>query len=441
MLKKIVMLFAVLTALICGTLLAPKFELQIGEVPAPAALDVKARDLHLVCPGSLFKAGGAQGTTLGNFAQVGNVSYVSQFNSTDGASVDSADGVFTVTASAGGANQGSVLLNASQFQNAAGATLKGLSATNCQLPSNDILLLGGATTTGREALLILRNTSQVDSTVSLQIFSEAGSVDAPGLNGIAVVAGKTTVVPLSGVIPKTKSFAVHVNANGGAVAAWIQQRTVRGLTPGGVDYVSPSPEFSKQQVIPGIFIRGSAQAAKLIAANADFQDLTPVVRVFVPGTGNATVTVQVVGATAKTFGTVVRSEVNAGSVADLEIPGLKDGNYVALVSANVEIQSAVRLSRITATAGPDFTWIPAAERFSGKRNLTIPSAGISKLCIYDEKTGEIKILEVTAGSTYSFASSENSIYANLITDINGTVANLSVLDQKNAGGKVSVNVR
>ena len=441
MLKKIFILFAVLGALICGTLLAPKFEVQIGAVPVPAALDVKARDLNLACPGALFKAGGAQGTTLGNFEQVGNVSYVSKFNSTDGASLSTAEGTFTVIASAAGANQGSVLLNASQFQNAAGATLRGLSATNCQLPSNDIWLLGGATTTGREALLILRNTSQVDSTVSLEIFSEAGSVDAPGLNGIAVVAGKTTVVPLSGVVPKTKSFAVHVNANGGAVAAWIQQRTVRGLTPGGVDYVSPSPQFSKQQVVPGIFIRGSAQAAKLVAANADFQDLTTVVRLFVPGNENATVTVQVLGATAKTFGTVVRSTVNAGSVADLELPGLKDGNYVALISANVEIQSSVRLSRITATAGPDFTWIPAAEKFTGPRNLTIPAAGISKLCIYDEKTGEINVIEVTAGSTYSFAGSVNPIYANLITDINGTVANLSVLDQKNVGGKVFVNVR
>jgi hypothetical protein len=441
MLKKLIILFVVLSALICGTLLAPKFEIQIGAVPVPAALEVKARDLNLVCPGALYKAGGAQGTTLGNFEQVGNVSYVSKFNPTDGASLNSADGAFSVIDSSAGANQGSVLLNASQFQNAAGATLRGLAATNCQLPSNDIWLLGGATTTGREALLILRNTTQVDSTVSLEIFSEAGSVEAPGLNGIAVVAGRTTVVPLSGVVPKTKSFAVRVNANGGAVAAWIQQRTVRGLTPGGVDYVSPSPSFSKQQVIPGIFVRGSVQAAKLIAANSDFQDLTNVVRVFVPGNENATVTVQILGATAKTFGTVIRSTINAGSVADLEIPGLKDGNYVALLSANVEIQASVRLSRITATAGPDFTWIPAAEKVTGQRNLTIPTAGISKLCIYDQETGEINVLEVAAGSTFSFAGSENSIYANLITDINGTVANLSVLDQKNAGGKVSVNVR
>ena len=441
MFKKIVILIAVLSALVGGTLLAPSFEIQIGAVPTSASLDVKARDLNLVCPGSLFKAGGVQGTTLGNFEHVGNVAYVSQFNATGGAQVSGNDGVFTVTAANGVTGQGSALLNASQFQNAAGATLKGLAATNCQLPSNDIWLVGGSTTTGREALLILRNTTQVDSTVSLQIFSEAGSVEAPGLNGIAVVAGKTTVVPLAGVVPKTKSFVTHVTANGGAVAGWIQQRTVRGLSAGGVDYVSPSPEFAKQQVIPGVFIRGSAQAAKLRAANSDYDDLVPVLRVFVPGKTNATVTAQVVGENAKTFGTVVRSTVNAGSVTDLEITGLKDGNYVALVSSDVEIQSAIRLSRVTATAAPDFTWIPAAEKFTGKRNLTVPSAGISKLCIYNYETGLIEVLEVSAGSTYSFAGTATPVYANLITDINGTVTNLQVLDQKNAGGKVSVNVR
>ena len=441
MFKKILILFVVLTALVGGTLLAPSFEIQIGSVPTAASLDVKARDLTLACPGSLFKAGGAKGTTLGNFEHVGAVSYVSQFNPADGASVVSNDGVYTVTSANSSADQGSVLLNASQFQNAAGATLRGLAATNCQLPSNDLWLVGGSTATGREALLILRNTTQVDSTVNLEIFSEAGAVEAPGLNGIAVVAGKTTVIPLAGVVPKTKSFVTHVTANGGAVAAWIQQRTVRGLSAAGVDYVSPSPKFAKQQVIPGIFIRGSVQASKLITANSDYTDLVPVLRVFVPGKANATVTAQIVGADAKTFGTVVRSTVNGGSVADIEIPGLKDGNYVALISADAEVQTSIRLSRVTATAAPDFTWIPAAEKFSGKRNITVPSAGISKLCIYNEKTDQISVLEVAAGSTYSFVASADPIYANLITDINGTVANLSVLDQKNVGGKVSVNVR
>lgn len=441
MFKKVSILLVVLAALIGGTLLAPNFGLQIGEVPVATELSVKARDLKLACPGPLYKAGGASGTSLGAFAHVGSATYVSKFNSSSGSTLQTLDGVFTVSSLDASQAQGSQLLNASQYQNASGATLQGLAATNCQLPSNDLWLLGGDTTTGREALLILRNSSEVDATVSLEIFSEAGSVEAPGLNGIAVVAGKSTVIPLAGIVPKTKSFMTHVTSKGGAIAAWIQQRTVRGLSAGGVDYISPSPDFNKTQVIPGIFIRGAGVTAKLAAANSDYKDLAPVLRVFVPGDAAATVTAQVAGANSKTFGTVIRETVKPGTVMDLEIPGLKDGDYVAVVSADVKIQASVRLSRVATGTPTDFTWIPAAEGFTGKRNISVLSAGISKLCVYNFKTSAIDVILLTPGSTYSFAGSQDPLYANVIVDINGTIANVSVLDQKNASGKVEVNVR
>jgi hypothetical protein len=441
MIKKLIVLFAVLAMMAGALFLDPNLEIQIGKVPQSVGLSVKARDLELVCPGPLYKAGGVNGTSLGEFAHVGVATYASQFNSEAGATLNAAEGVFGVSSNGGAAEQGSGLLNASQFQNASGATLKGLAATNCQLPSNDLWLLGGDTTTGRESLLILRNTSDVDATVSLEIFSEAGSVDAPGLNGISVVAGKSTVIPLSGIVPKTKTFSTHVVSKGGAIAAWIQQRTVRGLSAGGVDYVSPSPEIDKNIVIPGIFIRGSKIANQLAAQSADYKDLVPTLRVFVPGDSQATVTAQITGSNSKTFGTVLRQVVKPGTVTDIEIPGLQDGDYVAVLSSDVKIQASVKLSRISQSSAPDFTWIPAAEGFTGNRKISAPTAGISKICIYNEKTGEIRVEVVAPGATYSFAPSLDSIRANLIVDISGTVANVSVLDQKNAGGKVAVNVR
>ena len=276
MFKKIVILFAVLAALVGGTLLAPNFEIQIGNVPAASSLDVKARDLTLACPGSLFKAGGAKGTTLGNFEHVGNVSYVSQFNSTNGASVASNDGVYTVTAPNGVADQGSSLLNASQFQNAAGATLKGLAATNCQLPSNDLWLVGGSTSTGREALLILRNTTQVDSTVSLQIFSEAGSVEAPGLNGIAVVAGKTTVVTAELVVRQDAGSCDLTGAAGKKVTLSVEAETSslklkQVSSASGADWASLvfnySPEYSDEPAVNIAKMAVVVTAKKLTCVN------------------------------------------------------------------------------------------------------------------------------------------------------------------------------
>lgn len=440
MLKKLSILILVMTALVGGTLLAPNFELQIGSLPQSSELDVKARDLNLVCPGPLFKAGGANGNLLGAFEPVGTAQFAYSFNPQHGSTLKTENNSFTVDDLSAQESQGSALLNANQVQVASGQTLKGLAAAACQLPSNDLWIVGGSTTTGREALLILRNPTAVDATVNLEIFSEGGSVDAPGLTGIAVVAGKTTVVPLSGIVPKTKTFTTHVQARGGAVAAWIQQRTVRGLTAGGLDYISPALDASKSFVIPGIFIRGAKEAEKLIAANGNYGDVKPIIRVFVPGTKSVTVTAQIFGANAKTFGTVVRATVNGSATTDLEIPGLADGNYVAVVSADDKIYASIRLPRSVAGKAPDFAWLTAAEEFTGVRKITAPSVGISKLCIYNGKTGQIQVSEVSPGATFTFTGGD-PVAANLIVDVDGTVGAIPVLDLKNAGGKVEVNVR
>lgn len=445
MLKRFLALALTLGLVSAASLTLTTLNIQVGNVPVESELSVKARDLQLVCPGALYRAGGATGNTLGNFTQVGTPKYSSEFNSQKGATLNVDQGIFTVQTPSQSASeestQGSALLNASSYQKVSGAALDGLAATNCQLPSNDIWLLGGDTTTGREALLIMRNTSAVDATVSLEIFSEGGSVNAPGLSGISVVAGSTTVIPLAGIVPKTRSFMTHVSSSGGAIAAWIQQRTVRGLSAGGVDYVSPSPAATKEQYLPGLFIRGAAEVAKLIARDANYRDLVPVLRVFVPGQEDATVTAQVAGSNATTFGTVVREIVRAGTVMDIEIPGLQDGDYVAVVSADVEFQSSIRFSRVSPSTKPDFTWLSAAEKFSGLRNISVPSEGISKLSIYDIKSGVYRVLTVAPGSTYRFNDGTNEIAAKLILDIGSSVANLSVLDQKNVGGALQVNLR
>ena len=445
MIKRFALLVFIVSGILIGSLALPTFSFQIGSAPVESELVVQPRDLELVCPGGLYKAGGANGNTLGNFAPVGEAKYFSEFNSTNGATLTAAQGIFRVQSTQVLGNQappqGSKLLNANQYQKMAGATLQGLAATNCQLPSNDIWLLGGDTTTGRESLLVLRNTSAVDATVSLEIFSEGGRVNAPGLSGISVVAGRTTVIPLAGIVPKTRSFITHVQSSGGAVAAWIQQRTVRGLSAAGVDYVSPSPAFSKELIFPGLLIRGSGEIKKLIENDANYQDLVPALRVFVPGPNAATVTAQVSGSKASTFGTVVRQVVDAGTVMDIEIPGLKDGDYVAVVSADEDIQASIRFSRVSASTKPDFTWLTAAEKFSGARNISVPTEGISKLSIYDVTTGGYTVLPVSPGSTYRFSAGTNEIAAKLVIDIDSTVANVSVLDQKNVGGDLKVNLR
>jgi hypothetical protein len=114
---------------------------------------------------------------------------------------------------------------------------------------------------------------------------------------------------------------------------------------------------------------------------------------------------------------------------------------VAVVSADEDIQASIRFSRVSASTKPDFTWLTAAEKFSGARNISVPTEGISKLSIYDVTTGGYTVLPVSPGSTYRFSEGTNQIAAKLVIDIDSTVANVSVLDQKNVGGDLKVNLR
>ncbi len=445
MLKRFVSLISVLALGAALAFLMPNFEITAAQIPQARELEVKARDLQLVCPGGVYQSGGSSGTKLGSFVPLGAGTVSSRFANPNPANVTlKREGpVFTVADPEGLAEQGSMLLNANQIQLVGGSAIAGLTGAACQRPTSEQWLIGGDTDTGRESLLILKNPTAVDATVDLEIFGQGGRVSAPGLTGIAVVAGKEVVLPLSSYAPKTKTMVTHVTATGGSIASWIQQKTVRGLAASGVDYVSPSIEGSKRLVIPGVFIRGSKDATALASANNDFADLAPVLRVFVPGDKPATVTAQIMGTSATTFGTVIRQSINAGQVADLAISGLADGDYIAVIDSSASIQASLRLSRTNKTKKPisDFTWLQAVPAFKAAQAISIPPVGISKLSIFNSKTSRVQTIEVGPGSNYFFAKSEVALFANLIVDVDGAVTSIPVLDSKNSGGTVQVRVR
>jgi hypothetical protein len=264
-----------------------------------------------------------------------------------------------------------------------------------------------------------------------------------GLTGISVASGKSVVLPMSGLAPKAKTFVTHITSKGGAVAAWLQVKSVRGLQASGLDYISPSMGASLNQVIPGIFIRGAADAAALAAANSDYADLAQIIRVFVPGETEANVKIQILGANAKTFGTVIVQTLKAGSVTDVSISGLTDGDYVAVLDSDVPVQAAARLSRTNKTKVPatDFTWLQAAQPIDGVRVISVPAVGISKLSVVNPTSAAVQTIVVAPGSTYRFDKPAAALFANLILDVDGMVTNIPVIDYQNAGGAVKVSVR
>ena len=195
--------------------------------------------------------------------------------------------------------------------------------------------------------------------------------------------------------------------------------------------------------------------------NPDFADLVPTLRVFVPGDKPATVTAQVLGSTAKTYGTVVRQTIPAGTTADISLPGLADGDFISIVKSDVPVGAAIRLNRVTKTK-VDFAWLPAAAAQSGTVGFSVPSAGITKVSLANPSNSVLSLSLVQAGAsaasfnipaagqlTLKFAPGAKiqltgkgkSIYATAIVDVDGTVAGISLVDYQNPGGQVAVMVR
>lgn len=469
MLKRILAVLVAVAAIAAAIFFAPKFTIISGQVAKTNSLSVAAQDLRLVCPGAAIVSGGANGTSVGNFARAGQAAVLGGSSATQD-KIQALNG--TANSTTGTPNfgaqssavisqtsqqQGSAALNAAQLQNVTNPRMNGLLGASCQAPSTELWLVGGDTSTGRETLVLLANPSSVDATVSLVAIGLGGATASS--SGISVAANSSQVVPLSSVLPDTKSLAVHISSHGSAVAAWLQQRTLRGLNYAGADFVSPVSQFATSLQIPGVLIRGSKDASALAAASSDYFDLIPTLRIYNPTSHTANFSAQVFGANSKTFGTVIRDSVPANSVSDFAITGLADGDYAAFIQSDSAVAASLRLPRVNKAHNPiaDFAWLPAAQMLSGTNAITVPATGVSKLSLTNGSNAAAQVqvagqaVSIAAGSTVvlqvanskqvSINSGNSQIGATLVVDVGGNVAALAVVSYENSGSKISVLVR
>ncbi|WP_347110336.1 DUF5719 family protein [Paenarthrobacter sp. S56] len=173
--------------------------------------------------------------------------------------------------------------------------LRGLAVAQCQQPGNDAWLLGANTALGRTAVLNLSNASETPATVNLDLFGGQGQIQAPGARGLLIAPGTTRSVNLAGLAPNQADLAVHVRSTGGPVAGTIQQSVLRGLVPGGVEYLSAGAAPSTLQVMAGVDIQDAA-AVQALGTKSGFADAVPALQIAVPGSADAVVQVKLYGA-------------------------------------------------------------------------------------------------------------------------------------------------
>lgn len=423
--------------------------IPVGDIGETRTVEVAGKSPQLVCPGPVFINGGEGNTKLGSFVASGTVE------------IDGLDGSELIRESSSsyellnGTASGSKNFNAVQTQATSGNQAFGLSAATCVPGTNEAWIVAGDNSIGREALLVLVNSSAVDATVTLELLGSSGQIEGAGLSGISAPAGKVTVLPLASFAPKAETFAVHVTSRGANLGVYLQQKTIRGVTPGGLDLIGASAPASKDLVIPGIFIRTSAKLTSLVSADSNFADTSPMLRVTAPGSADASFTAQMVGADGASFGTVIQGTVPAGSTKDFAITDVTDGDYAVQFDSNEPVMASVRFSRAVGAVA-DFAWATSVAPSELDAGFTVPSGTISKLAIvnpsekpftvklgaqkFELKPNSNQVVSVSAGKSYQL-SSTGPVSASLVVDKKFSIAVVPVIDYRSTGGTLKVNIR
>ncbi|MFC5999704.1 DUF5719 family protein [Quadrisphaera sp. GCM10027208] len=237
--------------------------------------------------------------------------------------------------------------------------LRGLAVADCPAPVEDGWAVAGTVAAGWANRLVLTNPGATPVVVDVTVLTGAGAVAPQPVQGLALAPGESTETLLDGLVPDAGPLAVRVEAAGGRVAAAVLQSRLDGLLPQGVATVGATADPAEHLVVPGAVVRGGSPA--------------PWLRVAVPGEEDAVVRwallgpdgpVTVEGATAAT--------VPAGTVAEVPLDGLPDGDYTAVVDADVPVLAGVR-SRLGASGRPaDIGWAAATQPLGDGALVALP---------------------------------------------------------------------
>ncbi|MCW1249872.1 DUF5719 family protein [Acaricomes phytoseiuli] len=302
-----------------------------------------------------------------------------------------------------------------QTYRAGNGDLRGLAAASCQAPANDGWLVGASTEVGRTAILYLTNPSSTPATVDLDLYGDSGMIQSAGARGILVPAGTTKSIVLAGLASGQKELSVRFRSSGGPVSATIQQSVLRGLTAGGVDYLTPLAVPATRQVITGVQTMAPELAGQ-ISGQDGYQDAQTALQVVVPSPGDSVVEVKVYGPSGQVSlpdGGVFTAK--GASTSELLLNGLPEDVYTVDITADAPVTAAVRSVRGSNTGDPvDLASANAAGRLAGNQLIVLPEGNISKLAFglpagkaelslvpigTDGKAQEEKTVSVNGGTT------------------------------------------
>jgi hypothetical protein len=274
----------------------------------------------------------------------------------------------------------------------------GFLAAECSDALNSAWLVGGSTETGRDAVLTISNPARVDARVDLEFFGAEGFIEAPASRGIIVPAGAQRSYSLAGFAPNESSPVIHVVSNGAPVWATLQVSTVRGLVPGGLDRITAVDEPATVLSIP-LIREPDAEVIGPLRSEPGYGDTETMVRLFVPGSDDATITMTFTPHASDEEPFDVTTEIASQKVVDIPVAELHDGDFTVTITSTAPLFATARVSSHNLdTEVTDVVWAPALAASNQLSAAAIPFRGT--LAISNPHDTEVSVV-VTANGVES----------------------------------------
>lgn len=259
-----------------------------------------------------------------------------------------------------GAGASSEATAAATLERVGSGDLAGLAAISCVRPEFDQWLVGGATTLGSSARLVLTNPSDAPVEANITAYGALGVIGEPFVMVVGPQAQQSLL--LEGVIPGNPALVLHIQATGTGVVAAVQDSRLDGFTPAGTDWVGVSAAPATHVVIPAVGpsvpdTAGATAYLTLMAPEGATVDLTLVTEAGIaPWSGTAGLT------------------ISPGVVTEIPVPAIGAGAIEIRADSKVVAAAISRVGRKSQIGQPgsvafDTMWVAGQQASSAPRSV------------------------------------------------------------------------
>lgn len=298
--------------------------------------------------------------------------------------------------------------------------LSGLVATACSTPSTDLWLVGGATTLGNTATVIVANPGGNAATVQITAYTEAGEVTAGTTAGAVVPAGQVRAIAVNGIAPAANELALHLEARGAAVAAALALSEIHDIRPFCADLISSQQPGETRLVFPTV-------RSEIEQQNSDAHSSASHELVLLAPENSGTASINLLTDGAKS--TLQTVELTAGKATRVTLTDWVNGAALEVV-ADTQIVGAAS-GRSLQEGKTDMVWFTPAPAFvngtaaivpGGELHLINPNGQQLSLTVRDaHNSGTKNTVTLAPFSTHTLQNLPEAVFLDADAEIHSSV--------------------